>query len=163
MTSSENMGEPAVVVRLSWSNTSRALKTREERGEGARERQVERDGESVCHINFEHFEHLHSAPLKTRSAGGFDQRGGSYLRMLVWSDFSRTRTTSRLTERMSCCPSSMSSTRPSSISVMRPCIRSFSTPMDASRARLSMENSREPSESEAPRRGERVGGEQELS
>ncbi len=63
------------------------------------------------------------------------------LRMLVWSDFSSTRTTSRLTERMSCCPSSMSSTLESNISVIRPCIRSFRTPMEASRARFSIENS----------------------
>lgn len=64
-----------------------------------------------------------------------------HLSMLVWSDFSRTRTTSRLTDLMSCCPSSMSSTLPSSISVIRPCIRSFNTPIDASLARDSIENS----------------------
>ena len=64
-----------------------------------------------------------------------------YLRMLVWSDFSRTFTTKRFTERITCCPSSRSSIRESSIKVMRPCIRSFKTPVEASRARLSIWNS----------------------
>jgi hypothetical protein len=64
-----------------------------------------------------------------------------YLRMLVWSDFSRTFTTKRFTERITCCPSSRSSIRESSIKVMRPCIKSFSTPVEASRARLSIWNS----------------------
>lgn len=65
----------------------------------------------------------------------------TYLKMLVWSDFSRTFTTKRLTDRMTCSPSSRSSTRESSINVIRPCIRSLSTPVDASRARLSIWNS----------------------
>lgn len=64
-----------------------------------------------------------------------------YLKMLVWSDFSRTFTTKRLTDRMTCSPSSRSSTRESNINVIRPCIRSFSTPVEASRARLSIWNS----------------------
>lgn len=61
--------------------------------------------------------------------------------MLVWSDFSRTLITSRLTDRMTCCPSLISSTLPSSISVIKPCIKSFNTPIEASLARNSMEKS----------------------
>ena len=110
MTSSENMADPAVVTKLSWSSTSRALWRQEVAAQPA----------------------LAAPP---------ERRAHPHLSMLVLSDFSRTRMTSRLTDLMTCWPSLMSSTRPSSISVIRPCIRSFSTPMEASLARDSMEKS----------------------
>lgn len=153
MTSSENMGGPAVVTKLSCSNTSRALQRK-------KREVVHRLARATASASFRlYFARLLNICATKKPEGATIAQIGhcipwlnyssltheltllhADLIMFVSSDVSRTLITSRLTDLISCCPSSMSSTLASRISVIRPCIRSFSTPIDASLARDSIEN-----------------------